>query len=95
MRFRKLTIGRLPRVFVNILALDDSDRQSIWDEIRSTLPNDLLADRLAVTLAGILKRSKADRRNIANKFNVMLDDLLAQDFFGTEGQCDPRGDHRD
>ena len=28
------------------------------------------------------------------KFNDLLDELLSQDFFGTEGQCDPRGDHR-
>jgi len=27
--------------------------------------------------------------------NTMLDDLLSDDFFGTEGQCDPRGDQRD
>lgn len=27
--------------------------------------------------------------------NEMLDELLSNDFFGTEGQNDPRGDHRD
>lgn len=27
--------------------------------------------------------------------NAALDDFLSQDAFGTEGQCDPRGDHRD
>ena len=27
--------------------------------------------------------------------NDLLDELLAEDFFGTEGQCDPRGDQRD
>lgn len=27
--------------------------------------------------------------------NEMLDSLLADDFFGTEGQCDVRGDQRD
>jgi len=27
-------------------------------------------------------------------FNDMLDDLRDDDFFGTEGQCDPRGDGR-
>lgn len=32
---------------------------------------------------------------IAEELNVMLDNLLNDDFFGTEGQCDPRGDHRD
>lgn len=28
-------------------------------------------------------------------FNIFLDERLRMDFFGTEGQCDPRGDHRD
>jgi hypothetical protein len=28
-------------------------------------------------------------------FNRMLDDQLDQDFYGTEGQSDPRGDHRE
>lgn len=32
---------------------------------------------------------------VSKEFNKMLDDLLEEDFFGTEGQCDPRGDHRD
>lgn len=27
--------------------------------------------------------------------NEGLDTLLENDFFGTEGQCDPRGDNRD
>lgn len=27
-------------------------------------------------------------------FDNILDDLLNEDFFGTEGQCDPRGDQR-
>jgi hypothetical protein len=28
-------------------------------------------------------------------FDNALDDLLNEDFFGTEGQCDPRGDRRE
>lgn len=28
------------------------------------------------------------------ELNELMDALLADDFFGTEGQCDPRGDHR-
>ncbi len=28
------------------------------------------------------------------EFDNMLDTLLNEDFFGTEGQCDPRGDRR-
>ncbi len=27
--------------------------------------------------------------------DTMLDELLGQDAFGTEGQCDPRGDFRE
>ena len=29
------------------------------------------------------------------QLNPMLDDMLGNDTFGTEGQNDPRGDHRD
>jgi hypothetical protein len=36
-----------------------------------------------------------NEKAIAEEFNRMLDTLLGEDFFGTEGQCDPRGDHRD
>jgi len=31
----------------------------------------------------------------AASLNEYLNGLLSQDAFGTEGQCDPRGDHRD
>ena len=31
---------------------------------------------------------------VSEYFNTMLDDLRSEDFFGTEGQCDPRGDDR-
>jgi hypothetical protein len=29
-----------------------------------------------------------------DSLNTMLDDMMSGDFFGTEGQCDPRGDNR-
>ena len=35
------------------------------------------------------------RHEIAGWLNAKLDELLGDDAFGTEGQCDPRGDHRD
>lgn len=41
------------------------------------------------------KHGNGARIQISKLFNEMLDDLLGEDFFGTEGQCDPRGDHRD
>lgn len=31
----------------------------------------------------------------AEEFNAWMDILLNEDAFGTEGQMDPRGDHRD
>lgn len=36
-----------------------------------------------------------DAKIYAKEINDMLDRLKSEDFFGTEGQCDPRGDHRD
>ncbi len=42
-----------------------------------------------------LEKDKTADKELADKFNEWMDDLLGQDFFGTEGQCDPRGDHRD
>lgn len=38
---------------------------------------------------------KDARAETAAEFNNWMDILLAQDAFGTEGQCDPRGDHRE
>jgi len=38
---------------------------------------------------------KYDREAWVESFDTMLDDLLSDDFFGTEGQLDPRGDHRE
>lgn len=35
------------------------------------------------------------RKEISALFNNFLDNILSQDGFGTEGQHDPRGDHRD
>ncbi len=42
-----------------------------------------------------LHPEKEDRRIIARELDAMLDELLWDDFFGTEGQNDPRGDRRD
>lgn len=42
-----------------------------------------------------LEKDKTSDKELADKFNEWMDELLGLDFFGTEGQCDPRGDHRD
>ncbi|MAX51686.1 MAG: hypothetical protein CMH22_16105 [Methylophaga sp.] len=36
-----------------------------------------------------------EAESIAGPLDMMLDDLHEEDFFGTEGQCDPRGDFRE
>lgn len=36
-----------------------------------------------------------EKRETADWLNDKLDELLGDDAFGTEGQIDPRGDHRD
>ena len=46
-------------------------------------------------LMNFVGKDKNKERIVAEEFKVMLDTLLGDDFFGTEGQCDPRGDHRD
>jgi hypothetical protein len=42
--------------------------------------------------------AEADRQEKivwADELNDMLDTMRDGDFFGTDGQCDPRGDNRD
>ena len=46
-------------------------------------------------LMKLIKGDKDSEKFVADAFNQMLDTLLGEDFFGTEGQSDPRGDHRD
>lgn len=41
-----------------------------------------------------IKASPDDKEVWIESFNRMCDDLLDIDFFGTEGQNDPRGDQR-
>ena len=46
-------------------------------------------------LTGLAIEDEAEAEMIAEALDVMLDDLHGNDFFGTEGQADPRGDFRD
>lgn len=46
-------------------------------------------------ITNILALDPEDRDYILSKMDELLETLLAEDFFGTEGQLDPRGDHRD
>jgi hypothetical protein len=53
--------------------------------------------KLELVLERIRKASEADlddRAMYRASLEEMLNSLLEQDAFGTEGQCDPRGDQR-
>ena len=41
-----------------------------------------------------MKTEDESRQAFCDDLNRFLDDLADQDAFGTEGQCDPRGDQR-
>jgi hypothetical protein len=43
----------------------------------------------------VLKLSKPSRGFFVKDFTRLLNELGTRDFWGTEGQCDPRGDRRD
>ncbi len=59
-----------------------------------TLSHDL--ERFADFVATRLHDTDDETRDqLAIWLNRKLDELLRADTFGTEGQCDPRGDHRD
>ena len=88
---------------VYTLALGDDDRQTVLDELRKALENSDTAisaatrnaPRLSECFRDVLDLPGTAHRAFAETLDRVLDDLLAQDFFGTEGQNDPRGDHRD
>ena len=45
--------------------------------------------------AQVANDGKEGAKYYCEALNDMLDELLGDDFFGTEGQNDPRGDHRE
>lgn len=51
--------------------------------------------KIMANIVEFVEKDKRDGREFCYLFEKFLDDLLSQDFFGTEGQLDPRGDHRD
>lgn len=108
-RFQKLRkkapLAWLGHVFVGILALDDDARTEIGDRFNVALRDELQAsgggafvsDRVedfAEHLSDFLHLPQRMRPALVEKIDAILDDLEGEDCFGTEGQCDPRGDHR-
>lgn len=120
MKFKPLSVGTLPRVFVNLLAQDpegivlffqtmsDCTEMSTWFDLTKTngMPIsarngyrtdiELIVRRdLAEFFLAVLNLSKPVRGMFVKDFDRLLNSLACDDFFGTEGQCDPRGDLRD
>jgi hypothetical protein len=110
-KFKPLTLGSLPRVLVAILAMPEEAHSMIAETIAEDIvltanlraefqvnpakfgvPN---ADNLANLFDSILQLSKKTRIDFVRQFDKLLTRLQQQDAFGTEGQHDPRGSHRD
>lgn len=94
MKYKPLTLGGLPRIFVKILDLSAEDQDVILLKVQEITAADgpltTYRGTLASTFARILETSKDERRRFVGQFERVLDQLRAGDFFGTEGQLDPR-----
>lgn len=53
------------------------------------------AIQILQSLERMVRYDGFDAKIIRERLDVMLDDLRDEDFFGTEGQNDPRGDGRE
>lgn len=108
--FKPLSLGSLPRVMVAILAMCEDDREMIANAMNEPGIGKLLRDRfanartmefptrnmdLAEVFDVVLQQPKEWRVQFVEAFDKMLDQLQQEDGFGTEGQIDPRGSHRD
>lgn len=52
------------------------------------------ATKVLERLIDLVKENEDDAQVISEYLELMLDELHQDDFFGTEGQIDPRGDFR-
>ena len=91
--FKKLTVNSLPRVMVAILAMDKDTREILAVEFTGALGKPFTEETMAERFHELLEMDKDAREALIPKINEMLNEQ--GDLFGTEGQCDPRGDRRD
>lgn len=107
-KFKPVTTKNLARTMIAILAMDPPDLAILAERMAADIelttplaeafkdwhkkPN---CDNLPVLFDSILQLPKGVRERFVVDLNRLLNDLLVEDFFGTEGQLDPRGDHRD
>lgn len=67
--------------------------RELFDNANAGVPNVDEPNLLAILFAAVLEQPLVERIDFADRFDRLLD--AQGDLFGTEGQCDPRGDHRD
>lgn len=53
------------------------------------------ADKVLARIGNDIREGSAAAKVLLYQLNEMLDGLAGSDFYGTEGQLDPRGDNRD
>lgn len=92
-----LTISNAPRVFLDILSRSKHDRDFILNHFREALvdsPSRPSVKRPSVFFNIIVGMETPRQKVVLKILDEALNDLLGDDVFGTEGQLDPRGDHR-
>lgn len=57
--------------------------------------DNMWVQRVLQNLLFLVEKEEVDAGTLKQVLDDMLDDLLNDDFFGSEGQLDPRGDRRD
>jgi len=94
-------------VFVGILKLDESDRAEVMTELTKAFADYPLMPtsyqdegrfteaNVREVFADLLWHDRKGRKMAVEKIDAVCEELLCTDFFGTEGQIDPRGDHRE
>lgn len=53
------------------------------------------ADKVLARIGSSIRNDKSAAKVLLYQLNEMLDGLCDSDFYGTEGQLDPRGDNRE
>jgi len=92
---KRSLIGRLPRLFVNILAMDSEVQDTFLDRIdvllaRLRIVGVNTSDRLTTTLRDILDLPKEDREEFAAEFDRLITEMVEEGVFERVGEQDPR-----
>lgn len=104
LKHRGETRAWLGIVFLRILILNEQDRKEMCEELTKALADyafmpsyytgTLTIENLPEILDDLLWHPRKERKELVKRFDKVCEELLCMDFFGTEGQSDPRGDHR-